>query len=263
MRKIQTLGAALDDLLKKIPNFENLPDEDPEANRCPHCDGYGHVIDDNGKARPCVCVRKEIILSGIEEARIPTRYVNADLHNFDAPTSSLKASHSFAADYVKNYSRDNPKGLYIYGPTGSGKTHLAIGILKGLIEKGFDGVFYNVVDLLDTIRATFDPTADNNPKGKLTQELDRQVILLDDFGVQKTSTWVVDRLYALINRRYQDCKTIIITSNIKAKDLLVQVEKRLVSRIVDMCQEIEINADDYRLRGMRPPSGRGRSSNLR
>lgn len=263
MKKIKTLGSAIDELIEKFPDFANLPDDDPEASRCPYCDGYGNIIDENGKARTCVCVRREIIQSGIEEAHIPTRYASAALDNFDTPTSSLKASLSFAKNYVANYSKENPKGLYIYGSTGSGKTHLAIGIMKGLIEKGFDGVFYNVVDLLDAIRATFDPASNANPKGKLTQELDRQVIVLDDFGVQKTSTWVVDRLYALINRRYQDCKTLIITSNIKAKDLLMQVEKRLVSRIVDMCEEIEINADDYRLRGMRPPSGRGRSSNQR
>ncbi len=263
MKKFKNLDSSIDELLKKIPQWENLPDRDPEANQCPLCDGYGNIIDENGKARPCICVRKEIVQSGISEARIPTRYNKVTLDNFETPSSSLKASLQFAREYVQNYSLENPKGLYIYGTTGSGKTHLAIGILKGLIEKGFDGVFYNIVDLLDSIRSTFDPNSESSPKGRLTQEQERQIIVLDDFGVQKTSAWVVDRLYALINRRYQDCKTLIITSNIKSKDLLKQVETRLVSRIVDMCEEIEIKADDYRLREMHSQGGRGRSSTLR
>ncbi len=263
MKKFSPLGTSIDELLKKFPNLDSLPDRDPEASLCPYCDGYGHLIDEKGKAKPCICVRSEIIQSGIEEAHIPTRYSAAALNTFETCSSSLKASLTFAKEYVQKYSRDNPKGLYIYGSTGSGKTHLAVGILKGLIEKGYDGVFYNVLDLLETIRSTFDPNIDSTPKGRLLQELDRQIVVLDDFGVQKTSTWVVERLYSLINRRYQDCKTIIITSNIKANDLLIQVEKRLVSRILEMCEEIEIKADDYRLRGMRSQGGRGRTSPLR
>ena len=64
--------------------------------------------------------------------------------------------------------------------------------------------------------------------------------------MQKTSSWVSDRLYALINRRYQDCKTIIITSNISLNDLVLRVDNALSSRIIDMCEEIEIKAEDYR-----------------
>ena len=121
---------------------------------------------------------------------------------------------SFARDYVKII----PwivQGLYIHGSTGTGKTHLTIGIVKGLIARGYDCAFYNVVDLLDQIRSTFDPQGSSDPKARLLQDFQRQVFVLDDFGMQKTSSWVSDRLYALINRRYQDCKTIIITFNIR------------------------------------------------
>jgi len=113
-------------------------------------------------------------------------------------------------------------------------------------QKGFDGVFYNIVDLLDAIRKTYNPDSQLSDKNLLEMEMNRQIFVLDDFGVQKTSSWVSDRLYALINRRYQDCKTIIITSSIPLMDLQMKVDNRLASRIVEMCMEIEIQVSDYR-----------------
>jgi len=191
-------------------------------------------------------VRREIILSEFEDARIPERFKEEALETFDPYKASLKALQKDIREYVENYSLNHAKGLYIYGSTGCGKTHLAVGILKALIERGINGVFYNVVDLLDAIRATYDPQSGPNPKSILIQQLQRQVFVLDDFGVQKATTWVADRLYALINRRYQDCKTLIITSNIRMPDLMMRVDSTLASRIIDMCKEIEIQADDFR-----------------
>jgi len=257
--QFETLGASLESILSRVPSLDQLPDQDPDA-KCPLCDGYGHIIDADGKARPCRCVRRAILASEIETARIPKLYAGESLDTFQPYTSSLRGCLARVKEYVENYTPDEPRGLYICGNTGTGKTHLAIGILRGLIARGFDGVYYSVVDLLDAIRATYDPNAPGAPKGRLTQELNRQILVLDDFGVQKTSTWVADRLYALINRRYQDCKTLIITSNIMAKDLPLKVENRIASRIIEMCNDIDIRADDFRLRRAKPPAGRRRQS---
>jgi DNA replication protein DnaC len=70
-------------------------------------------------------------------------------NTFNTKNTPLKDCLLKAKVFFRNYSKENNKGLYIYGPTGTGKTHLSIGILKELIQRGFDGVFYNVVDLLD------------------------------------------------------------------------------------------------------------------
>lgn len=262
MTDFKPLDSALRDLSDRFPDLQNLPDEDPDA-RCNLCDGYGHIIDEEGRARACSCVRDEIIQSEYEKARIPNRYMHEDLSTFQTKTTALKDCLLKSKVYYRNYSIENYKGLYIYGPTGTGKTHLSIGILKGLISRGFDGVFYNVVDLLDAIKSTFNPTADSAPKGRLMQDLNRQIFILDDFGVQKTSTWVSDRLYSLINTRYQECKTIVITSNMSLDDLKLRGENRLASRIIDMCEQFEIKADDYRLRNTASSGGRKRSSSVR
>lgn len=245
MKSFTSLSPKIKDIEKLIPNLDKLPDEDP--NRCPLCDGYGHIIDENG-ARACTCVKREVILSEFNDALIPERFKNETLDTYNPYKGSLRALLKGIKEYVKNYSPSNPEGLYISGGTGSGKSHLATGILKALIEKGYSGVFYNVVDLLDVIRDTFDPNNPANPKSRLVHQLQRQIVVLDDFGVQKTSSWVADRLYALINRRYQDRKTLIVTSEIPMPQLMLRVDRTLASRIIDMCKEIVITADDYRLR---------------
>ncbi len=249
MKNFSTLGTNLKSIEERLKSIDSFPEQDPDAlnSACPKCDGYGHIIDEKG-ARPCDCIKKEIAQREIADARIPKYFNHATLDNYDAHRPILKSCLSLARNFVENYSLDNYKGLYLSGPTGVGKTHLAIGILKALIERGYDGVFYNVVDLLDKIRATFDPKNPMEAKNRLVQDFDRQIFILDDFGVQKSSSWVTDRLYALINRRYQDCKTIIITSNHSFNDLLLRVDKALSSRIIDMCEDIEIKADDYRRR---------------
>jgi len=249
MKNFTSFSENLKNIEERLKNIETFPDHDPDAlnNSCSKCDGYGHIIDEKG-ARPCDCVRKEIAQREIADARIPKHFNHATLDNYDAHRPNLKNCLHIARDFVDHYAFDNFKGLYLTGPTGVGKTHLAVGILKALIERGYDGVFYNVVDLLDNIRATFDPKSPIEAKNRLFHDFERQIFILDDFGVQKTSTWVTDRLYALINRRYQDCKTILITSNISLNDLLLRVDNALSSRIIDMCEEIEIKADDYRRR---------------
>ncbi len=255
MKHFSSLGKDIENLKTKLPNLDELPEEDPDST-CPLCDGYGNIIDERG-ARPCICVTREVIRTGIHESRIPSRYAEETLDTFDPRTTSLKACLAKARQYANDYSLNHTKGLYIHGPTGVGKTHIACGILKTLIMRGFDGVFYNVVDLLDAIRSTFDPQNSTTPKGRLLHDMNKQIFVLDDFGQQKTSTWVADRLYSLINRRYQDCKTMIITSQIGFEDLTRRVDSTLASRIVDMCSEIEIRADDYRrLRAEEPHGGR-------
>jgi DNA replication protein DnaC len=243
MKQFSTLREKIEQIKRDLDNRSDFQDE-PQG-RCPDCDGYGNIIDEKG-ARLCHCVKSDIIQSEISLAHIPKKFSDVTLDSFKITKPILKGVHQKACNYVENYSLENYKGMYIYGPTGTGKSHLSIGILKGLIQKGFDGVFYNIVDLLDAIRKTYNPDSQLSDKNLLEMEMNRQIFVLDDFGVQKTSSWVSDRLYALINRRYQDCKTIIITSNIPLMDLQMKVDNRLASRIVEMCMEIEIQVSDYR-----------------
>ncbi len=244
MKSFSAISGNVKKILSEMPPMDKLPDADPDQ-RCPLCDGYGHIIDEKG-ARPCECVKKEVVQNTFEDSQVPKRFLNESLDTFKLSNTKLRACLNDAKKYVEHYSLENAQGLYIYGPTGVGKTHIAVGIVKALIEKGHSAVFYNIVDLLDAIRATYDPQNNNAPKAQIEERLQRQILVLDDFGVQKTSSWVADRLYALINRRYQDCKTLIITSNLEYDNLKVRVDPALSSRIISMCRVIEVRGSDFR-----------------
>lgn len=247
MKQFLGLSDKIEGLLQTVSksDIDSLPDEDPDG-RCEKCNGFGFVKTPKGVV-PCECARRDVAAFEIEKARIPSRYEYSTLDTFEL-YPDVRDVVNKAKTFVKNYSQRSYGGLFIYGSTGSGKTHIAVGILKALIEQGFDGVFYNIVDLLDEIRSTYDPNNPVNPKSRLEQDMKRQVIVLDDFGVQKTSAWVADRLYAIINRRYQDCKTLIITSNYKLDDLKVKIDDRIYSRMNEMLDPIEFKSNDFRRR---------------
>lgn len=247
MKNFSGLSERIEGLLQTVSNSDiaSLPDEDPDG-RCEICSGFGYVKTSKGIV-PCECARREVAEFEIEKARIPKRYADSSLDSFEL-YPDVREIVIKAQKYVNGYSKISHRGLFIYGSTGSGKTHIAVSILKALIERGHDGVFYNIVDLLDEIRSTYDPDNPTNPKSRLERDMQRQVIVLDDFGVQKTSSWVADRLYALINRRYQDCKTLIITSNYKLDDLKIKIDDRIYSRMNEMLEPLEFKSNDFRRR---------------
>ncbi len=240
----QRLMARLKTLNRRV---ESAPEDDP--NGCPFCDGYGNIIDENG-ARPCRCVLQlqELRHSRLTGARIPAHYRKKDLDNFNAEKPHLKACLTMAREYVYDYSSQNKRGLYIHGMAGCGKTHLAVGVLKGLIARGFDGVFYNLTDLFDQMRTSLYGEGNINAHNALLRDLERDILILDDVAAQKHTAWVGDRLYSFINYRYQNCKTLILTTNLSPKDFTLKMGEVLASRVFSMCREIEVQADDYRAR---------------
>ena len=236
----EDLTSGLEALRKHIESADSTDDR-----TCPLCDGYGNIIDEKG-ARPCRCVlslrHRELLTS----ARIPPHYRKKDLDNFQAYNPQLKACLVTAREYVQNYSPDNNRGLYLYGGPGLGKTHLAVAILKGLLLRGFDGVFYNLTDLFDQLRTSI--ADDTGGIGDLMRDLDRDILVLDDVTIPKQTAWVSDRLYAFVNSRYQNNKTLIITTNLDPKELTLRLGDVFASRICAMCRQIELKGDDYRAR---------------
>lgn len=212
----------------------------------PKCDGYGHVTEEDGM-RFCECVQIAVRNANIAHAEIPKRFLNQTLENFKPINSSAKAALTIAQEYIETFDPNNGKGLYIYGPTGSGKTHLAIGVLQTLIGRGLHGVFFNVNELFDRIRRTMDPKAPPGLAETLIERINSPVVVLDSLGgIQKTSAWVTERLYAMINAAYEDCRTILITTTLAPKELDQQFDSAIVSRILGMCREIELKGKDYR-----------------
>lgn len=146
----------------------------------------------------------------------------------------------------------NKKGLYLHGAVGTGKTHVCWGI-KDHFDKP-DIVRYarmwNVVDLMHEIRSDFDrsPETKRNPETDLTDPRERFLLILDDIGAEKATEFVAETLYRIINFRYVQMLPTIFTSNLAPQDLADKIGERSASRIVEMCEIIELTGGDRRLK---------------
>ncbi len=239
--------------------------------RCPYgkCDGNGFVYDeDTNTATDCPCRPQMIAYTRATSlrARIPDRFRNV---SFDAPpiTDMPPAVVRKVRRFVTNLDAnlDAGHGLWLEGPSGTGKTSLATLVSLAARDAGRSFAIYSVPRILNELRRTFD---DDSTVGNL-ELIDRltavELLQLDDLGAERTNPWVLEQLYALIDARYEAQRSVIITTNLGRDELVEQVGARVVSRLSEMCDPIPLYGEDRRrapgewattdAAGLRPPSG--------
>jgi len=235
---------------------------------CSHCDDMGFAIatvDGVERAVICICRVEGAGARRLAAARIPPRYEACTFANFDLLENSLVWAKGQAEELVAGYPVESRRGMLFLGPPGAGKTHLAVSVLRELVtEKGASGLFYDYCDLLRAIQATWDRDSEVSQAEILNPVKEVEVLLLDDLGAMRPTLWVQEMLFHILNARYNDDKTTILTSNHletaagpgasagRAKDLQEaslehQIGVRLRSRLYEMCQTVEmVVTHDYR-----------------
>jgi DNA replication protein DnaC len=227
------------------------------------CDGSGWIEVDELTARPCACralkaKRKQSRRLG---TGIPKRFrgVGFDRQPIaDMDREIIRQVRAFVRGIGPNL--DDGRSLWLFGEVGTGKTSLAMLISKAALEGGRSVAIYSMPRLLADIRATFDDRSDHS----YTELFDRlttvDLLHIDDVGAEKTSEWVLEQLYAIINERWQEERSIIITTNLLDEELKAQIGARTVSRLEDMCGRegvIPIMGNDRRIAKWRPTEARG------
>jgi DNA replication protein DnaC len=133
--------------------------------------------------------------------------------------------------------------LFIEGPYGSGKTHLAAAVANTAVGLGIPTLFLTVPDLLDTLRFSYDdPEA--TFEGRFEEIRNISLLVLDDFGTQNATSWAQEKLFQIINYRYINQLPLVVTTNLA----LEEIEGRISSRLQDpeLVTRVEIVAPDYR-----------------
>jgi DNA replication protein DnaC len=203
----------------------------------------------------------------LARARVPRRYEHCTLDNFERHHESQGAALVLARRFVTEYP-PGETGLLFTGPCGTGKTHLAVGILKALTsERGARCLFYDFQDLLKEIQSSYSPVSQASEMEILEPVFDAEVLVLDDLGAQKPTAWVRDTVSHIINNRYNDRRTTLFTTNRRdlpdalpgrgvreplEATLLDQIGERIHSRIYEMCHVIRLDGDDYRRKAKHP-----------
>lgn len=139
-----------------------------------------------------------------------------------------------------------PTSLYIHGPYGTGKTYAAAALVKACWNRSIrSGAWANVPILLDQLRRSIrKPDITNDQIERLCNA---PLAVLDDIGAEKPSEWVVDRLYVVVNHRYENELPTIVTSNLRLSELGDRIGMRIASRLVETATQFELAGDDRRL----------------
>ena len=223
---------------------------------CPVCqDTYWKSIEVGGVERVvrCDCWRQEVVGRLLKTAGIPPRFARAELDNFERSYDTQLKAWQKAADFVHAFPVVD-KGLILHGVTGVGKTHLAVAILKAVIrDKGARGFFCETSELLKQVRNTYNTSVELTELAILKPVLEGQLLVLDDLGFERPSEWVQETIGLVINTRYNKRLPTIITSNLAETDdntveksFIVQLGVRTRSRLLEMCDWVEMRGPDIR-----------------
>ncbi len=223
--------------------------------RCPICQDAGYLRGDFpvghpmfGQVFPCECKTKEMNERRSEElARLSNldAFSHQTFEDFDSAIDGVDEAYSASIAFAQE---PGNRWLFLYGPCGTGKTHLAVAIARYTMQMHNMSVYFAVVpDLLDHLRSTFDPASGSVYDKRFNDIKNAQLLVLDDLGTENATPWAREKLYQVINHRYMEQLPTVVTSNVDLR----KVDDRIMSRILDhrLSTYIEMDAEDYRRPG--------------
>jgi DNA replication protein DnaC len=184
-------------------------------------------------------------LSGV----IPRRYRDASWERppvADMPVALVREVRGFAEQIDGRLAGGD--GLWFMGDVGTGKTTLAMLVSRAALAAGHSVAIYSLPRLIGLIRRTYDDDSTVTDADLIDRLVGVDLLHIDDLGAERSSEWVLEQLYSIINGRYEEQRSIVLTTNIKEPDELErQVGQRTVSRLTEMCQQVPVFGDDRRM----------------
>ncbi len=209
--------------------------------RCPYelCDGSGLLTDEATNTEyDCRCRPQRIgaIKARSLSAVIPKRFLGVSFDRapiVDIDPRVVREVRRYVDELDERLAAG--RGLWFMGDVGTGKTSLAMLVSKHALDAGRSVAIYSLPRLLAEIRTTYDDSSDRSYLALIDRLVAVDLLHIDDVGAEKTSEWVLEQLYAIVNARYEDRRAVILTTNLDPEQLREQITARTVSRLIEMC----------------------------
>lgn len=190
-------------------------------------------------------------------SNITKRGIKRTFESFEVNKFNRKA-YEIAKKYAEDWEKfkEEGTGLIFIGKYGTGKTHLAFSIANQLLNKGVPVVFETLINLMEKLKFGYEREGDFGYYEIIKLYCECELLIIDDLGKEKLSEWVLEKLFQIINTRYENMLPIIITTNYSEKEIIKRLSYKndgiaaesLVSRLNEVCLEVDMNFEDYRKR---------------
>jgi DNA replication protein DnaC len=244
---------------ERSSSLESAPKSDLLGDpNCPHCGGVGYLRSDVpvghaefGKLEVCVCRRSKVAdlvrdrlfaMSHLDELKDLT-FESFKPRGRKGLGEMQTRSIEMAFNHAQHYAQDLKGWLLLQGGYGCGKTHLAAAVANYVVGMGVPTLFLTVPDLLDALRFAYG-SEDTTFEERFDQIRSARLLVLDDFGTQNATGWAQEKLFQIMNYRYINKLSTVVTTNLT----LDEIEARIRSRLSDpeLVSSVKMSAPDYR-----------------
>lgn len=217
------------------------------------CEGNGFILRDDGDAVPCDC-RDSLIGRGVSRGMgtgIPKKFQGVSFDRkpiCDLDPFVLRPVRAFVSRIEENVRAG--RGIWFMGDVGTGKTSLAMLVSRAAEQAGRSVAIYPVTRLLAEVKDTYDRETGPSYMSLFNKLTSVDLLHLDDLGAEKRTDWVLEQFYSIINERWQDERSIVVTTNTTNMDeLRKEIGTRTVSRLVEICGDriIQLMGPDLRM----------------